>query len=417
MATAPSSATLATVLDSVREEAQVFLCDLIRRASLPGREQEAVEYAAVRFAEVAEVEHVPLSDTLIGDPDYSSPVSGLAYQGRHNLRILLAGAAGSPSLLFNTHLDVVPASDGQQAPFDPRLCSGAIYGRGACDAKGQVAALYAALLVLRRLNVRLRGDVIAHLVVEEEVGGNGTLAMIRRGAQADACVVLEPTELRILSSVRGAVWFRLTCLGKPGHSGRAGESVSALKMAIRAMEALERYHAELLAASRNVPLFDRFENPMPITFGTLHAGDWPATAPASAVVEGVMGFLPNRTREQVMREMRRALEEAGDPWLRENFRMEFTYRHDAHVLPVEHPLVTALASACRDVTGGAEITAMTASCDSWYYNNQLRIPTVVFGAGSLGVAHSNEEHIRIDDVLTAAAVLARLAELWCGVAS
>ncbi len=70
--------------------------------------------------------------------------------------------------------------------------------------------------------MKLRGDVLAHLVVEEEVGGNGTLAMVRRGEQADGCVVMEPTDLRILSSVRGAVWFRVICTGRPGHSGSAG---------------------------------------------------------------------------------------------------------------------------------------------------------------------------------------------------
>ena len=119
-------------------------------------------------------------------------------------------------------------------------------------------------------------------------------------------------------------------------------------MAIRAMEILEQYHARLLAASRGIPLFDQFPNPMPITFGKLAAGDWPATAPARAVVEGVLGLLPNKTRYQVMEEMRQALLEGGDPWLREHFQLEFMYRHDAHVLDPGHPLVTGLQACCRE---------------------------------------------------------------------
>ena len=398
---------LRNAVDSLRGETERFLCDLIRFPSLPGQEMDALDYAAQRFAEIGEVERIPLSNSLRQDPDYADPIPGLDYEGRFNLRIRVPGRDSGPSLLFNTHLDVVPPSQGQDRPFDPQLQAGLIRGRGACDAKGQAATLFTALLALKRLGLTPKGDVLIHLVVEEEVGGNGTLAMIRRGEQAGACIVMEPTDLRILSSVRGAVWFRVICTGKPGHSGRAGDTVSALKMAIRVIEILERYHARLLASSRGLPLFDQFANPMPITFGKLAAGDWPATAPARAVVEGVLGLLPNKTRYQVMDEMRQAILDAGDEWLCEHFALQFMYRHDAHVLDPSHPLVTGLQACSREAGAPGEVSAMTASCDSWFYNNQLRIPTVVFGPGSLRFAHSNEEHIHLDDIATAAAILAR----------
>jgi acetylornithine deacetylase len=398
----------------VRDEVVDFLCELIRIQSLSGREAEAMDLAARRFADMAEVERVPLSNSLRQDVDYSDPVQGLEYEGRFNIRLRLPGYGRGQTVLFNTHLDVVPASQGQEKPFDPIVDDGIVRGRGACDAKGQVATLYAALAALRRMGVRLKGGVIAHLVVEEEVGGNGTLAMIRSGEKADACIVMEPTSLRVVSSVRGAVWFRVITTGKPGHAGRAGDTVSALKMMIRVIEILEGYHARLLAGSRGIPLFDQFPNPMPITFGKLEAGDWPATAPAQATLEGVLGFLPNKTRRQVMEEMRQAILDAGDAWLREHFRMEFMYRHDAHVLPVDHPLVTNLRDCCLDTGLSGDVSAMTASCDSWFYNNQLGIPTVVFGPGSLGFAHSNEEQIAIREIEDGAAVLAGFIERWCG---
>jgi acetylornithine deacetylase len=317
-------------------------------------------------------------------------------------------------LLFNTHLDVVPPSQGQQRPFEPEVKANRVFGRGACDAKGQVAAIFTALLAARRIGLKLKGDVLAHLVVEEEVGGNGTLALARRGEHADGCIVMEPTDLRILSSVRGAVWFRVTCQGRPGHSGRAADTVSALKMAIRTIEILEQYHALLLASSRGLPLFDKFPNPMPITFGKLAAGDWPATAPASATIEGVLGLLPNKTRFQVMEEMRQAILEGGDEWLRSHFTLAFMYRHDAHVLDPAHPLVTGLAACCREAGAAGEVSAMTASCDSWLYNNQLGIPTAVFGPGSLGFAHTNEEQIGLDEIAEGAAILLRFLAAWCG---
>lgn len=413
--TAPASTDIRAAVAALRDQAQEFLCDLIRFPSLPGQEQQAVAYASRRFAALAEVDEVPLSNDLRRDKDYADPIPDLDYEGRCNLRIRVPGTGGGRSLLFNTHLDVVPASAGQQRPFDPAVLDGVVHGRGACDAKGQAATIFTALLALQKLGLHLRGDVLTHLVVEEEVGGNGTLAMIRRGERADACIVMEPTDLKILSSVRGAVWFRIVCTGKPGHSGRAGDTVSALKMAIRAIEILEGYHARLLSASRGIALFDAFPNPMPITFGKLNAGDWPATAPSRAVVEGVLGLLPNKTRYQVMEEMRQAIIDGGDAWLREHFELQFMYRHDAHVLDAGHPLAAGLAECCRESGAAGEINAMTASCDSWFYNNQLGIPTVVFGPGSLGFAHSNEEQIRLDDIARGAAVLANFLTRWCGV--
>jgi acetylornithine deacetylase len=409
-----SLSDIRTAVNALQKETGQFLCDLIRFPSMPGKEQDAVQYAAQRFAEVGAVEQVPLTNMLREDEDYADPVRGIEYPGRSNLRVHVAGTGGGRSLLFNTHLDVVPPSQGQECPFDPSRKGERVHGRGACDAKGQVATLFTALLALKRLGWVLKGDVLAHLVVEEEVGGNGTLAMVRRGEHADACIVMEPTDLRIFSSVRGAVWFRVTCTGRPGHSGRAGDTVSALKMAVRTMEILEQYHARLLASSRGISLFDQFANPMPITFGKLAAGDWPATAPASAVVEGVLGFLPNKTRYLVMDEMRRALLDGGDEWLREHFTLEFMYRHDSHVLDPGHPLVTKLQASCQEAGGLGEISAMTASCDSWFYNNQLHIPTVVFGPGSLRFAHSNEEQIGLDEIGEAAFILGRFLVDWCG---
>ncbi|MHB9022722.1 MAG: M20 family metallopeptidase [Armatimonadota bacterium] len=405
--------SIRAAINTERAETERFLCDILRFPSTPGKEAEAMEYAAGRFVEIAEVERISLSNVLRDDEDYADPIPGIDYEGRSNLRLRVPGTGGGQSLLFNTHLDVVPPSQGQENPWNPRVKNGTIFARGACDAKGQAAALFMTLRALRRLGVSLRGDLIAHLVVEEEVGGNGTLAMARYGEKADGCIVMEPTDLRILSSVRGAVWFRVTCHGKAGHSGRAGDTVSALKMSIRVVEILEQYHDDLLAASRGIELFDQFPNPMPITFGKLAAGDWPATAPSRAVVEGVLGLLPNKTRYQVMEEMRQAIMTGGDDWLREHFSLDFMYRHDAHVLPVNHPLVTGLQASCKESGAAGEVNAMTASCDSWFYNNQLGIPTVVFGPGTLRYAHSNEEQIGMDDIANAADVLIRFIAKWC----
>ncbi|MHA1571891.1 MAG: M20/M25/M40 family metallo-hydrolase, partial [Alphaproteobacteria bacterium] len=202
--------------------------------------------------------------------------------------------------------------------------------------------------------------------------------------------------------------------GKPGHSGRAGDTVSALTLARKAMDALEQYHDDLLAASRGIPLFDKYENPMPITFGRCSAGDWPATAPARATVQGVLGLLPNKTRREVMQEMRDSLDNCGDPRIKERVKLSFMYRHDSHVLDPKHNLVKRLKECAAGWGLPVEVDAMTASCDSWYYNNQLGIPTVVYGPGALAFAHSNEEQIRVDEIEAAGRMLVDFAARWCG---
>jgi len=395
--------------------ARDFLCRLISFPSTSGKEHELMCWAEEAFEKLGvEVERVPLSNAIKDDEDYSSPIPDIEYEGRFNLRLRLPGNQGGRKLLFNTHADVVPPSQGQIKPYEAVETEGVIHGRGACDAKGQVATIYLVLATLKKLDVPLGGDLIAHLVNEEEVGGNGTLVMVRSGERADGCIVMEPTTNRIYTSVRGAVWFRILCEGKPGHSGRAGDTVSALSLAREAMDVLERYHADLLAASRGIPLFDKYENPMPITFGRCQSGDWPAIAPARAIVEGVLGLLPNKTRYQVMDEIRRALAAGPDAQLGQRVKLEFIYRHDSHVLDPEDPLVEGLKRCCGDWNLSVEVDAMTASCDSWFYNNQLGIPTVVYGPGTLAYAHSNQEQISLDEIALAGCVLTDFAAGWCG---
>ncbi len=396
------------------DDARRFLADLIATPSLSGQEAAAMDLAAEVFSRVATVERVAMDDSLRDDRDYSDVMDGITYSGRDNLRVVLPGSGGGERLLLNTHIDTVPPSQGQEAPFEPRLIDGALWGRGACDANGQVATVFLVMAALKELGVRLGGDLVAHIVVEEENGGNGSLAMVRRGETAGGCVVLEPTERRLLTSIRGAIWFRIKLRGRPGHSGQAGRTRSALKMAVRVIEILEGYHDRLLAASRGDPMFDRFDNPMPLTIGKLHAGNWAATAPGEAVLEGVLGLLPNKTARQVMDELTNAIRREGGPEIADNMDIHFTYRHDGSVCPADHPIVTALADAARGAGDDPVIDAMTASCDAWLYNNQLHIPTVVFGGGSLSVAHSNAEHMPIADLAAAAETLTHLAVRWCG---
>ncbi len=415
--TPTTDVALQQVVADLLPEARQFLCDMIRFPSTPGQEHQVMVHIERQLQRIPglQVQRVPMHDTITQDPDYSDPVQDIKYDGRFNLRVVRPGTGGGRKLIINAHSDVVPASEGQVDAFDPKVTDDVVFGRGACDDKGQIATFYLLLRALDALGVQTAGDLVGHIVNEEENGGNGTLAMVRSGepgGTADGCIVMEASDGKLFTSIRGAVWFRIVFHGKAGHSGQAALTRSALLMARDAMARLEQYHADLLKAGRGQPLFDVHPNPMPITFGKLVAGNWPAAAPSRAQLEGVLGLLPNTTKERVMEGMKQALDR--DSALAGQYDLHFMYRHDSSVVDPEHPFPRAVLDAAAAAGAPLQVAAMTASCDAWFYNNQLNIPTVVYGPGTLKVAHSKDEQIPLADMARAATVLVNLVRSFCG---
>ncbi len=384
-----------------------LLCDLVRIPSMAGNERPVADYLLARLAGLADVvEAQPITEEIKNDPDYSFPVKGLQYGDRPNVHVIKRGRGTGRKVLFNTHMDVVPPSRQHQRPFDPYEEDGVIYGRGTCDAKGQIVTLVTLLQLLADLDIELPGDIEIHFVIEEEVGGNGTVAAVRTKPSGDFAVNMEPSNFTIYPQIRGAVWFEVSTYGQAGHSGAQGGVVSALYKAIEAIEAFKKYHARMIAESRGkYPLFDVYDNPAPLTIGQLESGDWPAQVPQTAVFKGLIGVLPDRTKEQVMDELHEAIRACGDQWLATHYDIEFTYRHDASVIPPDHELVKRMVAANNACGIDSPVAAMTASSDAWWYTNQLGIPTVWWGPGNLGVAHSDHEHIVLADILKAVQVL------------
>jgi len=264
---------------------------------------------------------------------------------------------------------------------------------------------------LHDLKLSPLGEVIIDFVVEEECGGNGTLLALKNGLEADVAVVVEPTDLQVVHLVRGAVWFEVTTKGKSGHSGSPSSTKSALKEAIRVMRAIEGVQERLLGVSRRkVKEVAHHPNPMPCTFGMLHSGNWPAATPSEAVLKGVFGFLPPLRRKEVQKELRKAISK---------FSAEIKFNmlnNDPSFLRKNHPLVQKMLEAAREAGIKSKPEFMNASCDAWRYSEQAKIPTIVFGAGSIASAHAEDEHIDIDDIEKAALALIYFIDKWSGLA-
>jgi acetylornithine deacetylase/succinyl-diaminopimelate desuccinylase-like protein len=202
--------------------------------------------------------------------------------------------------------------------------------------------------------------------------------------------------------------------GREGHSGSAGTTVSALKMAIEAMRIIEEYHDELLAKTHgDDPLFLKFANPMPVTFGQLMAGNWPAMVPRKAVFKGVFGILTT-PKEEVMREMVERVRTRGPEWLRDNFEMTFQYRHDTCRIDPGLPFVQTLKSCYEAFGVKSEIAALPASGDVWFYTNLLGIPALSIGCGEIADAHTSHEHVVLREITVESAVLVEFIREFCG---
>ena len=416
------SDSIRAAVEEKASEAREFLTDLIRMESTSGDEIDAIHFCLGKFAQAGcECRLAPIPDDIRDDPEYSHPTAPVSYDGRSNLVAFKRGSvlrqaqdAQGRSVILQTHIDTVPAADWEDA-FMPREEADVIYGRGACDAKGHIAAIWLAMAALDEMGIELKGEVQAQIVVEEEFGGNGALAMIRQGYAADAVLVVESTEMQIHPANRGAIWFRIEIEGVARHMGRKHEGISAIDLSYKVIQALYEYEKRIVAESANYPGFERYASPVQVNVGMLHSGEWPSMVAANAVIEGGVGFLPNRSMEQVKREVKEVIDGIDDQWLREHHKLSFPRLHnDSYETDYGHPAVVALHQACKKSGLSSEVFGWNVSCDARLYAKVGKMPTMVFGAGSILDAHARDEKIDFNDIVKAAEAIAKFVIRWCG---
>lgn len=146
---------------------------------------------------------------------------GRTFEGRPNLAGVLKGKGDGRSIMLTGHIDVVPPGASEHwmsDPFAPVISEGFVRGRGTVDMKGGVACMLMAIEILKEIGVTLAGDVVFTTVVDEEIGGMGSLAMVDRGYRADAGIMTEPTANRIAPLCHGILWGRIIVDGIGGHA-------------------------------------------------------------------------------------------------------------------------------------------------------------------------------------------------------
>ena len=316
---------------------------------------------------------------------------------RWNVLAHLGGPGDGPVVLLNGHLDTVGVAGMSVPPFAGELRDGRLWGRGACDMKGGVAALLAATARLAREGHS--GSVIVALTADEEHASIGMDALVGRGVRADAAVVCEPTNLAIMPAHKGFVWVDAIFRGNAAHGSRPDVGVDAIEHAGRYLTRLESLRDELAAAEAH-PLLAHGS----FHAGTISGGSAPSVYPAECKLVLERRTLPGETPEGVMREFQAVLDGLADEVPQLDAELVQGLTRPATEVLEDSPLVQGLISACSVQGVEPVVEGMTAWVDAAFLN-EAGTPAVCFGPGSIAQAHSAAEWIDASEITVCADVL------------
>ena len=397
-----------------------FLQDLIRIPSVTGEEGHIQQLIAGRLQEMGldvDIFEPPL-DSLRQHPAFVEVSRG--FEGRPNVVGILKGTGGGKSLLFNGHVDVIPAGppgSWQQGSWSGDLVDGRLYGRGASDMKSGLAAMTMAVKAILASGIRLRGDVILEYTVDEELSGNGTLACVMKGYKADGGICCETSSMRIQPASIGRIWFEIKVQGLAAGIQRRWEGVNAIEKGYLVTQAVAGF--ECIRAKRiSHPLYPDILGAIPCMVGVFESGSYPSAFPDSCLLKGSIATVPGEDSAAVKAEFVKFIRDqvASDPWLKEHPpEVIFTgYFAEPSEIPVDSPIVQTLCRNFIEVMGKEPvITGREGAADIRFMNQYGNTPTVIFGPGMTEQMHANNEWVSIDDLIQSTKILAHTILDWC----
>jgi acetylornithine deacetylase len=323
--------------------------------------------------------------------------------GRPSLIITAKGSGGGRTLLLNAHTDTVGV-EGMTDPFQPRRVGNRLYGRGAADMKGSVAACLVAIAHAKTRN--LAGDVIFTAVADEENASIGT-AQVMEEVRADAAIVTEPTQLQLHIAHRGFAVFEVKVEGKASHTSLPHMGINAITHMGMLLHEIQERQAELFTLPRH-PLLGHG-----LLQGTLlQGGQELFTTPASATLHLERRTVPGETKESIAQELSALFERVTkkEPQFRGSFR-NINHRDPFEVNPDAE--IVELLRGLLQMRG---IDPRLEGAPYWMDSGIIAtygIPTVVFGPKGDGF-HTPDEWVDIDSVRVCADVLFEAAVSFCG---
>ncbi len=385
-----------------------------------GLEKEGQDYMIRLFEEMgAEVKKDPMKERDIEAcyHKYNEGNLGHNQTDRYNVYARFPGKTGGRSLMFNGHIDVMPADETDEwtnPPFEPTIRDGKMYGRGTADMKGGLMASVMAVQLLKDAGAELPGDVLITSVCDEEGGGNGSMQAIMSGERADGVVVGEPTSDEMILAHMGFIFFRVEFEGKSCHSGGKRNGVSAIDKAVKVMNALNEKEHEWLLTYKH-PLL-----PAPnLNVGVIRGGNAGSTVAGDCMFETCVHYLPRlMSHDQVVCEFMDVIHRVtkSDPWLEAHPPKVTIYQAGGGFEMEEaDPFVESFKRAYKAARGkDVKVVGSPAGCDSRLWKNIAGCPTIQFGPGNLSECHGIDEWISIESYLQSILIYAELILDFCG---
>jgi len=322
---------------------------------------------------------------------------------RPNVIGVLEGRAKGRTLMLCGHTDTVGVA-GMRDPFVPTEIGGRLYGRGAQDMKGGVAAMIAAASAIAQRGLT-SGRVIVACVVDEEHSSIGADALVKRWT-ADAAIVTEPTELTIAVGHKGFAWVGIEVEGKAAHGSRPAEGQDAILRLGRVLSRLEALDAELQS---------RPPHPL-VGTGSLHAslvegGRELSSYPDRATLQMERRLLPSEPELLALEEVEQILQSLVrvDPTFRA--RATAIFSRPAYEVPTDHELPRLLAASMTAIGTTPRTTGASFWTDAAVLGH-AGIPSILFGPGGAGL-HSTEEYVNVADVLLCRDALVEFVRRFC----
>lgn len=313
--------------------------------------------------------------------------------GRANLLLTLPPARRlRQRVLLAPHIDTVGAEPAQLRAVTRR---GRLYGRGACDTKGSVAAMFCALAAVARAARRpAHTEIVLAALVDEEDAQRGSRALVASGFTADLAIVGEPTALRVVTAHKGNLWLRLVTRGRAAHGARPELGRNAVLAMARLVILLETEYAAALRARPHPVL-----GPATVNTGVITGGRQPNIVPDRCELHVDRRTLPGETPATVLRELRALFRLHG-------CRASFELLKTVPCPPLETDPALPWVRRFLETLGQQEPAGADYFCDAAILSAG-GIPSVVFGPGNIAQAHTAEEWIALDALNRATAALTR----------
>jgi len=320
-------------------------------------------------------------------------------KGRPNVIGILEGRRPGRSLMLCGHIDTVGV-EGMDAPFRPVERDGRLYGRGAQDMKGGIAAMIDAARLARERGFD-SGRLVVAAVVDEEFASVGADALVTRW-KADAAIVTEPTDLKIGIAHKGFAWASIETHGRAAHGSRPMDGRDAIFRMGRVLHRLERLDRELQS---------RPPHPL-LGTGSLHAsiiegGRELSSYPERCRVQIERRTLPGETGESLRMEAEEILRDLRREDAEFSATLDVTFSRPAYEIPPAAAVPAALSNAALACGIATSLVGMSFWTDAAILG-EAGIPSVLFGPGGAGL-HSTEEYVTVKDVIACRDALARLA--------